>query len=179
MVPFIKAFDFVIDVHSTETGLVSTLIVTKYDPALKGLFRAIAPKRVVQMSATKSNALISRASRGIAFEYGKDKAVATFHETVVGIERALTYMGLLTPNRKTSIKKKKNVPFFKAYAVFPKPRGFIVRKGIKNFEKLSKGALIGHNPDTREKIYTKEAFYPVLFGNNSYKTIFGFKAKKQ
>lgn len=185
MVNFIRIFDLVIDVHSTETGVDSTLIVTHYESALKPLLKAIAPKRVVFMSATKSNALISQARQGIAFEYGKDKDPKTYNETVRGVSRALLHLGLIS--RATLSKKRREVcivsnrktDFFEAHSVLEKPEGFIVKSSIKNFTLLKKGALIGHNPSTGFKLRAKESFYPVLFGNNSYKSIFGFIAKKR
>lgn len=54
-----------------------------------------------------------------------------------------------------------------------------VMPGIKNFLLVKKGAAIGFNPDTKEKIFAKKSFYPILFGKNSYKTTFGFSAKKR
>lgn len=184
MVNFIQSFDCVIDVHSTETGVDSTLIVTRYWRTLKPLLMAIAPKRIVFMSATKSNALISQAQQGIAFEYGKDKDPKTYRETVRGVSRALLHLGLISmtalpkKGRGIGVVSNRKIDFFEAYSVLEKPEGFIVKGSIKNFALLRKGALIGHNPSTGSKLRATKSFYPVLFGNNSYKSIFGFIAKK-
>lgn len=185
MVNFIRTFDLVVDVHSTETGVDSTLIVTHYESALKPLLRAIAPKRVVFMSATKSNALISQARQGIAFEYGKDKDPKTYKETVRGISRVLLHLGLISiktllkKGREVGVVSNRNTDFFEAHSALEKPEGFVVEKGIKNFALLRKGTLVGHNPSTGSKLRAAKSFYPVLFGNNSYKSIFGFIAKKR
>ncbi len=185
MVNFIRTFDLVIDVHSTETGVDSTLIITHYESALKPLLKAIAPKRVVFMSATKSNALISQARQGIAFEYGKDKDQKTYNETVRGVSRALLHLGLISrailpkKGREVGVVSSRKTDFFEAHSVLEKPEGFIVKRSIKNFTLLQKGDLIGHNPSTGLKLRATKSFYPVLFGNNSYKSIFGFIAKKR
>lgn len=175
LAPFVRVFDIVIDVHSTETGIASSLIVTTFKPSMKPLLKAIGPKHIIYMRATKSNALISEARVGIGFEYGKDKSPKTYNDTVLGIKRLLAYHKM-APYREKNLTK--SVEFYKVTKSIPKPEGFVVKKGIKNFSILKKGAVIGYNPRTKEKITAKESFYPFLFGKNRYKTIFGFSAQK-
>ncbi|GEM_PF-1011898 len=173
--PFVRAFDLVIDVHSTETGMASSLIVTKFKTSMKLLIQTIGPKRLIHMKATKSNALISKARVGIGFEYGKDKSSKTYKETVLGIKRTLAYYRMTPSRGKMSTR---HVEFYEVNKSISKPEGFVVKKGIKNFLILKKGAVIGYNPKTKEKILAKESFYPFLFGKNRYKTIFGFSGQK-
>ena len=177
MKPFIESFDVVIDVHSTETGLKSALIVTDYSQAVKPLLVAISPKRVIHMKATKSNALISFAKIGIGFEYGKDKSKQTYTDTVKGINNLLKHYKMLASLRPN--KNRKIIDFFEANNVVLKPEGFQVAQGVKNFVLLKKGSLVGVNKKTNEKIFATKDFYPILFGKNSYKTVFGFSAQKK
>lgn len=175
--PFVDSFDVVLDIHSTETNLKSALIITNYSREVKPLLRAVSPKRVIHMTATQSNALISSAKIGIGFEYGKDKSRQTYVDTVKGVNNILRHYKML---KKHSIKKnKKSVDFFEASAVISKPEGFEVAPGIKNFIFVKKGAVIGVNKKTKEKIFAEQDFYPILFGKNSYKTMFGFSAQKR
>lgn len=177
MKPFVEAFDVVLDIHSTETDLRSALIVTSYFTRMKPLLRAISPKRVIHMRATKSNALISSARLGIGFEYGNDKSIKTYKETVRGILRLLGYFKMVQSSKFDPLRD--SIDFFEASEVVLKPKGFTMVSGIKNFMLVKKGTAIGYNPKTKEKIFAKEDFYPILFGKNSYKTMFGFSAQKK
>lgn len=176
MKPFIDAFDVVVDVHSTETGMASSLIVTDFFPAMKPLLKIISPKRVIYMNTKKPNALMSSAKLGIAFEYGKDKSKRTYFETVQGIKRLLAYYEMIKlPNKKQS---RKTVELYEVDTSVLKPEGFKAMVAVKNFSLIKKGTVIGYNAKTKEKIFAQKSFYPVLFGKNSYKTIFGFSSKK-
>lgn len=178
MKPFIESFDVVIDVHSTESGVTSSLIIVDYTPKIKSIVQAISPKRVIHMRATKSNSLISCAKVGIGFEYGKDKSVRTYNETVQGIKRLLVHYKMLTP-KQSPRKSTHPVELYEATHTVAKPEGFVVLSRIKNFSLIKKGEPLGYNTKTKEKIFAKEDFYPVLFGKNTYGTIFGFAAKKR
>lgn len=177
MKPYVEAFDVVLDIHSTETDLRSALIITDYSDNAKPLLKVISPKRVIHMTATKSNALISSAKIGIGFEYGKDKSKQTYIDTVKGINNLLSHYKMLklSPTKRN----KKIIDFFEANSAVPKPEGFQVVQGVKNFSLIKKGSLIGVNKRTKEKIFAEKDFYPILFGKNSYKTTFGFSAKKK
>ncbi len=173
--PSISSFDLVIDIHSTNSGMRSTIITVESSNILNQIIRAIGPKYAVCMSATKSNSLISHAKHGIAFEYGKDGDQRTYTETVRGIKRALAHLGMLQDRR---IKQASTeVMFFDAYATFAKPKGYSVHKKIKNFSLVRKGAVVGTHRH-KDNLLAPENFYPILFGENSYKTMFGFIARK-
>lgn len=175
--PFVDAFDVVVDIHSTESGVSSALIVTKFSQQTKKALRAIAPKRVLFMNTKPKNphSLISSAKVGIAFEYGKDKDKKTYSQTIQGIERLLNYYGML----ESSVTKKthRKTEFYEVYGQEKKPSGSKISPSIKNFNLVKKGVYIGFNKNNK-KIFAKESFYPILFGNNTYETIFGFKARK-
>lgn len=179
MKPFIDAFDIVIDIHSTETGEASSLIITDYTRAMRPLLLVISPKRVIYMNTKKTNALMSSAKMGVAFEYGKDESKKTLLETTIGVKRVLRYYGILKANSINTKNQKKKIEFYEVDSSVAKPDGFIVASSIKNFSLVKKGALLGYNPKNNEKIFAKKSFYPFLFGKNSYKTTFGFSAKKR
>ena len=75
LLPVIKSADIVLDIHSTTSNLKDALIVTKLDKETLKYIKIIQPKYALLMNITKSNALISNAKVGLAFEYGKDKNV--------------------------------------------------------------------------------------------------------
>ena len=173
MSPYVAAFDIVLDVHSTETGMDSAAIITKLTPTLRRLARSTGLKRVIHMKATKSNALISNAKIGIAFECGKDKDPRTLRQTIRGIEGVLGELGM-RPKRASS-----TTPIlYTAYGASLKPEGAKSLTSIRNFALVRKHDVLGYDPKTKKAIRAKKAFYPILFGNNTYTTMFGFEATK-
>jgi predicted deacylase len=176
MAPFIQAFDLVIDVHSTNTGVSSTLILEKYNKKILEIVSAVKPRRALVMRATKSNALISMAKMGIAFEYGRDTDKNTYEGTKKGIERIFHHLGMITLKQRPS--RRANIDFYDVFEGVPKPLGFIVSSKIKNFQLIKKGQVIGENPESKKVTLASKDFYPILFGKNTYKEIFGFAAKK-
>jgi succinylglutamate desuccinylase len=173
LLPIIQAADIVIDIHSTETGVDSSLMVTRINKKTAALVQSINPRRVLVMSETKNNALISNANIGIGFEYGKDRNQSTFDRTLRDILVILKTMGMI----KKSIRKRRgSTECYKVIGSVDKYPGSIVAKNIRNFRMVKKGDVIG----TGEKNETraKRDFYPILFGKNTYQKIFGFMGEK-
>jgi succinylglutamate desuccinylase len=173
--PIIKSADIVIDIHSTTSHLKDALILTKINKETREFIQVIQPKYVLVMKATKNNALISQAKIGIAFEYGKDNSEIALRKTVLGIKRILKKAKLL---KKDFSDKKTLIPpnFFEVKSVVVKPEGYILFKGIKNYQLIKKGqtyASLG-----RKKLIAKKNFYPILFGEKKYKDYFGFAGQK-
>lgn len=172
ILPIVKSADLVIDIHSTTSELKDALIVTKLNTKAKELIDVIGPKYLLCMKVTKNNALISNAKIGIAFEYGKDKDVEAIKKTTQGIEKLLSYLGMIDKKFKDSVNKTK---YFEVYNTVRKSKGARLVKNIKNYKLIRKGevyALIG-----KEKIIAKDDFYPILFGEISYDTFFGFAGR--
>jgi len=96
--PKIKEADLVIDIHSTNTTDLSdksVLIVTSYNQATKDIIDVIRPPKVLYMKYKGSNALISQAKVGIAFEYGKDSSAEVLNAILYDIAEVLIYYGLV------------------------------------------------------------------------------------
>lgn len=170
--PIVKAANIVIDIHSTTSELKDAIIVTKLDRATRGCIEAIRPKYALVMRATKKSALISQAKIGIAFEYGKDNDPKAIRKTAADIKRLLQYRGVITgvPKKRTRITK-----FFDVIAEVPKPKGYVLLKRVRNYALIKKGTTFAARGS--DKLIAQKDFYPILFGQNNYETIFGFKAK--
>lgn len=171
--PVIRSADLVIDIHSTTSSSKDAVIVTKLDKKTLKYVKAIQPKYVLIMNATKNNALISQAKIGIAFEYGKDKDQATIRKTTFGIKRLLNYLGIIN----TKIENRKvDAEYFEVGSIVPKPNGFKLIKGIKNYKLIKKGSVYAAKKD--KELRAKSDFYPILFGEKKYENFFGFKGRK-
>lgn len=172
ILPLIKSADIVIDIHSTTSGLKDALIVTRLNRKTRELVEIIAPKYLLYMRATKSNALMSEAKIGLAFEYGSNSDKTALSEINLGIKRLLSHLGMI---EEKYMKSKRKTLWFDVYKMVPKPEKAILLKSIKNYRLIAKGSKYASCKG--EEIRSKEDFYPILFGENSYKDIFGFAAR--
>lgn len=172
ILPLVKSADIVIDIHSTTSGLKDALIVTRVNKKTRELIEVIAPKYLLYMRATKSNALISEANIGIAFEYGSNSDKAALREIQLGIKRILSHLGMIET---TYLKSRRKTLWLDVYKMVPKPEKAILLKTIKNYKLIAKGTKFASCEG--EDIRSKEDFYPIIFGENSYKDIFGFAAR--
>ncbi|MFA6535912.1 MAG: succinylglutamate desuccinylase/aspartoacylase family protein [Candidatus Paceibacterota bacterium] len=175
LLPRIKSYDVVIDVHSTESELKSCVIVTKLDAETMKVVKATNAKNVLYMKATEKNALISNARIGIGLEFGKDRSTKTFKDTRNAILLILQHFKILD---RSGLNPEQKKLFLEVYATVPKPRGFRLTKGVENLKVFKKGEVYGFNPSNKTEIKATQDFYPVLFGEKRYKDIFGFSAKK-
>jgi succinylglutamate desuccinylase len=172
--PLIFEADIVIDIHSTETGIRDSIIITKLDSHTQKIIHYISPKRVLLMSTSKGTALISSAKIGIAFEYGKDKSETTYQKTLKDIMSILAGLGMIDDRIH---KKKQNTEYYKISKSFKKQQGSILQKNIKNFNLVRKGDVVAFDNNLKTIIAPCD-FYPVLFGKNTYTEIFGFMGQK-
>lgn len=170
--PAIRRADVFIDIHSTTSGLRDAAIVTKLDAATKNYLQAIGPKYVLVMEATKDNCTVSQAKIGISFEYGNDSA-ATTKRVVVGIKRLLAHLGVI---EKITDAPKTKIFYLNIPATVPKPKGFKLMTGIKNYQFVRAGQA--YATDGKKKLFAATGFYPILFGENTYTEIFGFRGEK-
>ena len=175
LTPLIRSADIVVDLHSTTSELKDAVIVTRLTEKTRTYLDVISPKYVLVMRATKNNALISGAKVGLAFEYGKDKDPKTILKVTAGIRKLLAHLNMVAPIQS---RKNKTVPpiFFDVYETVPKPAGAKLMKSIKNYSLIQKGqtyATIDGTP-----IRATRDFYPILFGESNYETIFGFAASR-
>ena len=171
--PIIKLADIVIDIHSTTSDLKDALIVTKLNKKTREYIKVIQPKYVLVMRATKNNALISQAKVGIAFEYGKDKDPVTLKKTILGIKKLLKHLRIIDfPFSRNNV----TTNYFDVVSTVPKSKGYKLLASVKNYRLIKKGQVYARSKD--EPLVADEDFYPILFGQENYENIFGFKGKK-
>ncbi|MBY0538160.1 succinylglutamate desuccinylase/aspartoacylase family protein [Patescibacteria group bacterium] len=174
--------DLVIDIHSTKTtdlGENSMIIVTKYDEETKRVLELISPPKVLIMRHKSDNALVSQAKIGIAFEYGLDDSESVMNATVHDIAAILMSYGLINQNPFSNPREVSTSSVYDVYDAFKKnfEGDYVLSKEIENFKQINVGQVVC-TTNSNEEIIAEEDFYPILFGNNRYKDILGFKAQK-
>ncbi len=179
MGPVIKKTDIVFDIHSTTTTVSENeamVIVTKLDKKTLEYINIINPPRVLVMKYKNNNALISQAKVGLAFEYGNDTSEITLENTVNGIRKILSYLGMIDFNVDTKKVTALQTQFYEISDVLKKNNGYKLCDGISNFSLVKKDNKIATNG--KDFVFATEDFYPILFGENRYVDIFGFIGKK-
>lgn len=178
MMKYVKLFDYVFDIHSTESDMENSLIIEDTSSKIQKMISVCKNANVVlYMSATKGSSIFTACRQtksiipGLAFEYGKDPKKT--YEDLIGI---LKILGIIAQSLNTKLNHK-NPNQFKCYATFPKYPGDILSDDIKDYKLIYKGDIIGYSVNKKPIIAPKN-FYPVLFRETNYKTFFGFMAKK-
>lgn len=177
----IKTADVVIDIHSTKTTDLSDnsmVIVTKLSPETKELLHVFQPPKVLYMKYKGDRALISNAKIGIAFEYGLDTSEAVLAATIHDIAALLVHLGVVASNPFPNPRELTQAKIFEVYDAFQKEfdGSYTLSQKLENFVQV----LVGEEVCTSESgevITAPEDFYPILFGNNRYTDILGFKAR--
>lgn len=174
--------DLVIDIHSTKTtdlGENSMIIVTKHDEETKKVLDLISPPKVLIMRYKSDNALISQAKVGIAFEYGLDDSDDVLKATIHDIATILMNYGLINQNPFSNPREVSTSSVYDVYDAFKKnfEGSYVLSNDIENFKQINEGQVVCKT-NSNEVILAEEDFYPILFGNNRYKDILGFKANK-
>lgn len=171
LAPIIGSYDIVIDIHSTTSELKDALIVTKINDNTKMVIEAIQPKYLLFMAFSSEHALISSADVGIAFEYGKDDSDKAFSDVVEDITTLLKSLDMITGD---VVKKYK--PETRAFRIdkpFDKQKGDKLSPDISNYQMVKKGDIVATRNDN-QTIIAEFDFYPILFGEENYDSIFGF-----
>lgn len=169
----IQEFDIVLDIHSTKSNLKDTLIVTKLDKPTRRIIDVVRPRYVLVMRVGKGTGLISQARVGIAFEYGKDNDSNVLKKIVTDITHLLRSVRMVPGHPR---KRTRTTQFFSVTKQVSKEEGDKLSKHIKNYKKVKKGEVFAYRGGV--PIRAKEEFYPILFGETNYETIFGFMGKK-
>lgn len=180
--PKILEADLVIDIHSTNTtdySPNSMLIVTKLDDQTKKIIDIINPPKVLVMKYKNDKALISQAKIGIAFEYGKDSSQEVLAATTHDIINLLVSYKIINKNVFNKPNLNIETEIFEVYDAFEKTfEGKLTYESkIENFKLIRIGEIVG-TTDSGVRIFAPEDFYPIMFGENRYTTILGFKAIK-
>jgi lysine 2,3-aminomutase len=169
----IKSADLVLDIHSTKSKLKDALIATKLDNKTSKYIKIIGPKYALIMNVTKNNALISQAEVGLGFEYGNDNDPNTLKKIVRDIKKLFSYLGLIKIKLRSN---KQTTNYFNVISEVKKPKGYKLLPEIKNYKLIRKNKAFATNG--KDYLVAENNFYPILFGEKDYKTIFGFMGKK-
>jgi len=176
---YIKHFDYLIDIHSTVSGLKNSIIVEDYSIKVKKIISVCKnADTVLVMSATSGSSIfrtcVADKIPGIAFEYG-DNSIETARRTFEDLISILSYLKVVDPRINKKIRNT-NLKKFNCYDVIKKKDGDIFKKGLNNFKLIKKGEIIKFDKN-KNPVVADEDFYPILIGEKNYKDIFGFKGK--
>lgn len=182
LMSYVPNFDYVIDIHSTVSGIKNCLIIEDDSEEVQKMISVCThAETVLHMTATKDSSffascrLSNKIIPALAFEYGDngEEAVRKTYEDILAI---LHLIGVLKNNFDNNIHATAPKQF-ECYKMFFKKETDVLSSSIKNYELVLKGGVVGFS-EGGDPIFAPEDFYPVLFGETNYKTLFGFMGRK-
>jgi len=175
-------YTHVIDVHATSTTTSlrdAMVIVTRWDASVRTLVRAIGAPHVLIMRHNATGALITHARVGVALEFGDSASRAARDAVCYGIAALFVRTGALRTNPYPNPWRQCRQQVYEVYDVLQKPHGdWVLAPSVHNFAPLQCGALLARERTTGRTLRAPEDFIPILFGENRYETIFGFRAQQ-
>ena len=119
--------------------------------------------------------LIGYCKTAVSLEYGKDNSRATYKNTFSSIISFLEKEKMIDAKNKK--REQRKIDFYEIKGVAKKEKNDVLKKNIKNFKLIKKGEIFAIR--NNKGMVSKENFYPILFGEEAYGDIFGFKATKE
>ena len=181
MMQYVKLFDYIIDIHSTVSGMENCLIIEDDSPEIQQLISVCNNcDTVLHMIATKGKSIFTACRQsdkiipGITFEYGNNSDY-TVQKTYDDLICVLSKIGIITEIKNFSISKLPDQ--FECYSIFSKQPSDILGENILNYKLVKKGETVGYT-EQNIPIIAPDDFYPILFREKNYETIFGFMARK-
>jgi hypothetical protein len=155
------------------------LIVTNLNKHAQEIIDIIKPPKVLHMKYKSDNALISQAKVGIAFEYGEDESADVLNATLYDIAKILEHYQIIDTNPFSTSRVVKTTDIYEVYDAFQKnfSESYVLSTDVRNFELCPAGTTVGVTASGKS-ITAEESFYPILFGENRYTEILGFKSRK-
>lgn len=169
----LKQYEIVIDIHSTKSETRDTVIITNLTPTILETIGVVSPAHVFLMKVNPDGALISHAKNGLAFEFGNDTSDEVFEKNIKAIGAVFGKFLL----NKSMAGLELNTQYYEVFRQIEKPQGARLLPYVKNFSLVSANTPFATNSDGKE-LSLDEDFYPVIFGQDNYETIFGFAARK-
>jgi hypothetical protein len=162
--------DVFIDIHSTQSSIKNALIVDHLDEYTESLISIVCPEIVLVMRVTEGDVLLSSAKAGIAFEYGADDDPVAIQKIITDIHAITAAYGM-----EPALKRDTNITpkIFIVEGVFHKQSGDRLNSTIENLILVQKGQPI-YRTAAGDVVYASESFYPILFSQHGYESVFGF-----
>ncbi len=171
----IKEADYLIDIHSTTADTEDLALIKYKNKGVKKLIKNIGIKKVIFIKRTQGNhSLIKHCSSGIALEYCGRSSERSYAKALKDIKSFLIKEKMIKGGAGND--KTRKTEYYSLYGEEKRPKEFVIARTIKNFQLVKKGDLLGKAKG--KKIFAQDNFYPLLFGEKSYKTFLGFKARK-
>ena len=158
--------DFLVDLHTTTAQTPSFIIVRQGQMQVKRLIEMTNIKRVV-LRPRSGKALIDHVRTGIGIELGPHNDFLTLKRGVSSVFSVLSDLNMIKKKEKVG---RQPVEYFTVNEVLPMFSNFKeADERIKNFCLIKEGDIIGIRNGVQIK--AKKDFYPILYGESSYKNI--------
>ena len=171
----VKKTNYLIDIHSSTTDIQDAIIIKHQNKKIRKMLDIMKPRRAILMpKGIGDGSLINFFPQALSLEYGRHNSRRTYCRSLNDIKRMLRFFRMIKCKRLEKKKYKSN--YYRVYDIEKKPKGFIMKRSLRNFKLVKRGELLGVIKN--KEVFSQEDFYPVLFGPKSYPDIMGFNAKR-
>lgn len=173
--PRLGHFDFVVDLHTTNSKMDSLAIVTKLNKKHKDLLKKIPINKValIGKKVFGGNDMISYCKVGVSLEYGPDKSGRNYKKILKDIKTILSNLNFIEGKKKVIFKKS----LYEVSGVYQVMDKFEQSNKLKDFRLIHKGQAIGQINSV--SIKSDSSFYPLFLGKGRYpKTLALISSKK-
>ncbi len=171
----LKDFDYVIDIHATDSNIGTLIIITSLNKNIKNFLKHIPVARVALMRKnefSKGN-MLGFCKIGISLEYGPDKTGGNYKKALTDVKMILKNIGLLSGGKKIFPEKE----LYAISGVYHTDYGFKQNNKLRNFCLIKTGQVIGVL--NREEIISEKEFFPLFLGKGAYSGTLALIADKK
>lgn len=175
LVKILRSFDYVVDLHATDSNVGSLSIVTKLSNDIKNFLRYVPVKRVafIKESDFSKGNMIDFCKAGVSLEYGPDKTGGNFKKALADVQVILKNLGLLDGDKKLYPEKE----LYTVSGVYTVGDGFVQNNKLRNFCLIDIGQEIGKLGGSA--VVSKKEFYPLFLGKGAYEGTLALVADKK
>ena len=167
----IVGMDYVIDLHSCSVESLPFAIVRNKKTLSKAFGTNLKHYVLYPLQKQGGASAIDFANYGIGLELGKHDRKKTIKDGFTAVVKLLRSIELNIQKSKPT-----GASIFKITGSIYKNKNFKMNSKIVNFSKVKKGEPIAYEKE--KTIRAEKEFYPILYGENSYKNILCLKAKE-
>jgi len=161
----LRYFDFVIDIHTTNSKIDKLAIVTSLSVPVRNLLKSVPIKKVALVTArVLGGKQLGRYHRAaVSLEYGPDKSGKNYKIILGDVLVILRNLGLISGPVKIISPKE----LYRVSGVYKVNKSVTPLESLRDFKLIKKGEVVGRDNKGR-KVFSKKSFYPLFVGSGRY-----------
>lgn len=167
--------DLTLDIHTTNSPSESFVILGRKSEDRLKFAEQLGISKIVLFESERSCAMADFVKCGIGVELGEHGSEYAYEQGRFVVQQVLCSLGM-TQGAPVKVEHE----YFEILGSLPRSDGVTsVSPLIRNFQSVSMGQILAYKDGKEDSyVFAQEDFYPVLFGERSYGSFLGYKAKR-